>query len=222
MINKKRIRLFCLFLFVIPIIDILIFNGASTFSSATVIMTSLVVFFILSLININRITNSFDEMEKEKIRGEINYRKISDMAVTDIQKEINLIKDIIEKTKPKLGEESEEINKAASGLKNLLKKMDIKTNLSEKGLLIDRGKHEVKADDNKVELTPTEFELLWALMEKKDRVLSREYLLRRIWGYDCEITTRSVDIAIMRLRKKIGDKSKYIKTVTGVGYKFNP
>ncbi len=72
----------------------------------------------------------------------------------------------------------------------------------------------------KLSLTPREFELLAFLARHPGRVLSREELLRKVWGYDYVGETRTVDVHVRRLRAKLGDKGKLIQTVTGAGYKF--
>ncbi|MFW5986082.1 MAG: response regulator [Halanaerobiales bacterium] len=78
--------------------------------------------------------------------------------------------------------------------------------------------HEVKKEGDVLQLTPKEFELLKLLMANINRVLKRELLLEKIWGYDYNGDTRTVDVHIRRLRKKIGED--YITTIRGVGYKF--
>ena len=85
-------------------------------------------------------------------------------------------------------------------------------------------KHEVFKGNEKIDLTLKEFELLKLLLENKGKVLSRNYLLDKIWGYDYYGETRTVDVHIRYLRKKIeGDNSseKYIQTIRGVGYKID-
>ena len=72
----------------------------------------------------------------------------------------------------------------------------------------------------KLVLTPREFDLLAFLARHPGRVLSREELLRKVWGYDYVGETRTVDVHVRRLRAKLGDKGKLIQTVTGSGYKF--
>lgn len=71
-----------------------------------------------------------------------------------------------------------------------------------------------------VELTYSEFELLHFLLSNQGRVLSRDTLLNQLWGYDSAEQTRTVDIHISSIRKKLGEYGKYIKTVRGVGYRF--
>lgn len=83
---------------------------------------------------------------------------------------------------------------------------------------IDISRHEVKFKDKKISLTLKEFELLRYLILNQGRVLSRDLLLEKIWGYEYAGDTRTVDVHIRRLRKK--SSSEYIETVRGVGYKF--
>lgn len=71
-----------------------------------------------------------------------------------------------------------------------------------------------------VRLTRREFELLRYLIRNKNRLMSRDQLLERVWGYDRIIETRSVDVHIGRLRKKLGDAGNQIETVVGLGYRF--
>lgn len=79
----------------------------------------------------------------------------------------------------------------------------------------------VQADGRDVRLTRREFELLRCLVENKNRVLSRDRLLQRVWGYDREIETRSVDVHVGRLRSKLGGAvGAQIETVVGLGYRF--
>ena len=72
-----------------------------------------------------------------------------------------------------------------------------------------------------VELTALEFKLLNELVDKRGRVQSRDQLLSEVWGYNAEVTTRTVDTHIKRLREKIGPMGKYVQTIRGVGYKFS-
>jgi len=90
------------------------------------------------------------------------------------------------------------------------------------GLSIDFAKITVCVHKKTVELTSKEFELLRTLLKAKDRVLSRDYLLDTIWGYDraSEIQTRTVDVHIRTLRKKLKTEAKHIITVKNYGYRF--
>ena len=78
----------------------------------------------------------------------------------------------------------------------------------------------VAVDGNAIRLTRREFELLRFLVENKNRVLSRDRLLERVWGYDRLIETRSVDVHVGRLRGKLGPVGQQIETVVGLGYRF--
>ena len=92
-------------------------------------------------------------------------------------------------------------------------------------LTVNFERHEVLIGDNKIELSLKEFELLQILIKNKGKILNREMLLDKIWGYEYIGETRTVDVHIRYLRKKIeeDDKNpKYIETIRGVGYRFNP
>jgi DNA-binding response OmpR family regulator len=78
----------------------------------------------------------------------------------------------------------------------------------------------VAVDGRPIRLTRREFELLRCLVENKGRVLSRDRLLERVWGYDQPIETRSVDVHVGRLRSKLGPAGEQIETVVGLGYRF--
>jgi two-component system alkaline phosphatase synthesis response regulator PhoP len=84
---------------------------------------------------------------------------------------------------------------------------------------IDTGSRQVWVDDEPVELTPTEFDLLTTLAEHRGMVLSREQLLQQVWGYDFYGEERVVDVHIGHIRQKLGD-DRFIVTVRGVGYRF--
>ncbi len=78
----------------------------------------------------------------------------------------------------------------------------------------------IAVDGEAVRLTRREFELLRFLVENRNRVLSRDRLLERVWGYDRFIETRSVDVHVGRLRAKLGPAGSQIETVVGLGYRF--
>ena len=91
-------------------------------------------------------------------------------------------------------------------------------------LKLDLSKHEVTKGSEKIELTLKEFELLKLLIQNKGKVLSRNYLLDKIWGYEYYGETRTEDVHIRYLSKKIEDEDKsekYIETIRGVGYKID-
>ncbi len=87
-------------------------------------------------------------------------------------------------------------------------------------LLIDRERHYVSFRDKPIRLTATEFKLLFELASKRGRVLTREILLDKVWGYTYEGYARTVDTHIRRLREKLGPMGEYIETLRGVGYRF--
>lgn len=95
-----------------------------------------------------------------------------------------------------------------------------KTILHFPGLEIDIEKHVVLAHGKTITLTAKEFYLLLYLAENKEKVLNRDQLLEKVWGIDMEIETRTVDVHIRRIRKKLREAGKHIKTLRGVGYKF--
>ena len=78
----------------------------------------------------------------------------------------------------------------------------------------------VSVDGGTIRLTRREFELLRYLVQNKNRVVSRDRLLERVWGYDRSVETRSVDVHVGRLRSKLGEASRQIETVIGLGYRF--
>jgi DNA-binding response OmpR family regulator len=86
------------------------------------------------------------------------------------------------------------------------------------GLRIDRARHLVERDGEPVRLTKKEFDLLWLLVKSGARVLTRETILTRLWDYAADVETRTVDVHVRSLRKKLGDD--WIETVVGVGYRF--
>ena len=88
-------------------------------------------------------------------------------------------------------------------------------------LLIDYQNYKVYIENEKIPLTLKEFELLKLLTQNKTKVFSRENILDKIWGYEYYGETRTVDVHIRTLRKKLGSFSQYIKTVHGVGYSFD-
>jgi DNA-binding response OmpR family regulator len=85
-------------------------------------------------------------------------------------------------------------------------------------LRVDRPRHAVVVDGEAVHLTKKEFDLLWLLIKSRARVVSRDTILTRLWDYATDVETRTVDVHIRALRKKLGDDA--IETVVGVGYRF--
>jgi two-component system phosphate regulon response regulator PhoB len=87
-------------------------------------------------------------------------------------------------------------------------------------LRVDRSGHRAWVDDVEVALTALEFRLLATFIERKGRVQTRDALLSDVWGIDADVTTRTVDTHVKRLREKLGAAGKYIETLRGVGYRF--
>ena len=92
--------------------------------------------------------------------------------------------------------------------------------LSLNGIEVDRGAHIVKVDKVAVDLSFKEFELLTFFMENKDVALSRETILNNVWNYDYFGDARTIDTHVKKLRSKLGAKGDMIKTIWGLGYKF--
>jgi DNA-binding response OmpR family regulator len=88
-------------------------------------------------------------------------------------------------------------------------------------LVIDAGRREVRVGGEEVQLAPKEFDLLWELLDHRGLVLTRDQLLERVWGYTFAGDTRTVDVHVRQLRRKLGDASPIV-TVWGVGYKVSP
>jgi len=90
--------------------------------------------------------------------------------------------------------------------------------LSYKEMQLTKSKHKVKVQGEKVELTLKEFKLLEYLLENEDIVLTRDQLLEKVWGYDFNGESRTVDVHVRTLRQKLGGCGEYIRTIRGVGY----
>jgi two-component system alkaline phosphatase synthesis response regulator PhoP len=88
-------------------------------------------------------------------------------------------------------------------------------------LHIDAGRREVHVGEEEIQLAPKEFDLLWELLDHRGLVLTRDQLLERVWGYTFAGDTRTVDVHVRQLRRKLGDASPIV-TVWGVGYKVSP
>ena len=88
------------------------------------------------------------------------------------------------------------------------------------GIAIDKSAHIVKIDGTPVELSYKEFELLTYFIENQGIALSREKILNNVWNYDYFGDARTIDTHVKKLRSKLGDKGEYIKTIWGMGYKF--
>ena len=88
------------------------------------------------------------------------------------------------------------------------------------GIIVDKASHTVTIDGNPVELSFKEFELLTYFIENKGLALSREKILNHVWNYDYFGDARTIDTHVKKLRSKMGDRGDYIKTIWGMGYKF--
>jgi DNA-binding response OmpR family regulator len=88
-------------------------------------------------------------------------------------------------------------------------------------LRVDSGRREVHVGEEEIQLAPKEFDLLWELLDHRGLVLTRDQLLERVWGYTFAGDTRTVDVHVRQLRRKLGDASPIV-TVWGVGYKVAP
>ena len=88
------------------------------------------------------------------------------------------------------------------------------------GIVMDKSAHVVTVDGNVIDLSYKEFELLEYFMQNKGIALSREKILNHVWNYDYFGDARTIDTHVKKLRSKMGEKGEYIKTVWGMGYKF--
>ena len=92
--------------------------------------------------------------------------------------------------------------------------------ISSGGIVVDKAAHTVMSDGSPVDLSFKEFELLTYFMENQGIALSREKILNNVWNYDYFGDARTIDTHVKKLRSKLGDKGEYIKTIWGMGYKF--
>ena len=102
---------------------------------------------------------------------------------------------------------------------NLLTNEDI---ISAGGIELNKSAHQVKIDGKDIELSFKEFELLAYFMENQGIALSREKILNKVWNYDYFGDARTIDTHVKKLRSKLGEKGELIKTIWGMGYKFEP
>ena len=97
----------------------------------------------------------------------------------------------------------------------------VNTEYSFDGLILNYEAHQAHLDGKEISLTALEFRLLKHLIDRKGRVQSRDQLLEDVWGYSSDVTTRTVDTHIKRLREKLGPFGEHILTIRGVGYRFS-
>lgn len=110
-----------------------------------------------------------------------------------------------------------------SRVKALLRRSKSESNTSiykYNGLSLDENKREISLEGQPIELTYKEFELLLYMLKNKCLVLDREAIISKVWGYDFQGETRTVDVHIATLRNKLGPWAKYIHTVRNIGYKI--
>ena len=88
------------------------------------------------------------------------------------------------------------------------------------GIELDKAAHQVQVDGKSIDLSYKEFELLSYFLENQGIALSREKILNNVWNYDYFGDARTIDTHVKKLRSKLGDKGEYIKTIWGMGYKF--
>ncbi len=94
-------------------------------------------------------------------------------------------------------------------------------NLEAGGIVVDKAAHSVTIDGKSIDLSYKEFELLSYFMENKGIALSREKILNHVWNYDYFGDARTIDTHVKKLRSKMGEKGELIKTIWGMGYKFD-
>jgi DNA-binding response OmpR family regulator len=117
------------------------------------------------------------------------------------------------------------INELTARVKAVLKrsytdKVNNKSILQFNGIDLDTVHKRLIINDERIELTKKEYEILFTLLENQGKVFSREDLLMRIWGHDVIVTERTVDVNITRLRTKLGEYGSFLKNKTGYGYFF--
>ena len=136
-----------------------------------------------------------------------------EMGADDYIKKPFSPRELVARVKARLRSEQILNTEDAQGIKPLIRK----------DLVIIPDKYEALVGDKKMDLTPKEFELLRILAANPGKVMTRDMLLEKVWGYEFFGDTRTVDVHIRHLRKKLEDDSsspQYIKTIRGVGYKF--
>ncbi len=96
----------------------------------------------------------------------------------------------------------------------------LSNNLSHKGITINMDEHKVLVDENEVHLSSKEFQLLTILLQNPGKVFTRSQLLNSVWGYDAEVYTRTVDVHISSLRKKLKDRGCVVQSLPKIGYRM--
>lgn len=101
-----------------------------------------------------------------------------------------------------------------------VKNMDGEESIDAGGILVNKTAHMVTIDGKTIDLSVKEFELLTYFIENQKIALSREKILNNVWNYDYFGDARTIDTHVKKLRNKLGEKGNYIKTIWGMGYKF--
>lgn len=158
----------------------------------------------------------------KKLRANSEFKRIPIVMVTAKDSEIDAIKGLD-------GGADDYITKPfsvmifISRVKAVLRRAyesDERRDYTYKTITVDDKKHKVYSNGNEVELTFKEYEILKYLLRNKGIAVTREQLLNKIWGYDSESETRTVDSHILTLRKKLGESGSLIETIRHVGYKL--
>lgn len=158
----------------------------------------------------------------KKLRASSEFKRIPIVMVTAKDSEIDAIKGLD-------GGADDYITKPfsvmifISRVKAVLRRVyesDERRDYTYKTITVDDKKHKVYSNGNEVELTFKEYEILKYLLRNKGIAVTREQLLNKIWGYDSESETRTVDSHILTLRKKLGESGALIETIRHVGYKL--
>ncbi len=158
----------------------------------------------------------------EKLRKSKETSKMLILFVSDKNRELDIVRGLDAGaddylTKP-FG-----IMEFVSRVKALLRRKleDCKTTIEHEHIVVDVEKRNVYVNEKKCDVTFKEFELLYLLVKNKGKVLKRDFLMEEIWGIDFEGESRTVDMHIRTIRKKLGNEGKKIKTVRNVGYRYD-
>ncbi|HHI7104154.1 TPA: response regulator transcription factor ArlR, partial [Staphylococcus aureus] len=113
-----------------------------------------------------------------------------------------------------------DIEELLARIRAILRRQPQKDIIDVNGITIDKNAFKVTVNGAEIELTKTEYDLLYLLAENKNHVMQREQILNHVWGYNSEVETNVVDVYIRYLRNKLKpyDRDKMIETVRGVGY----
>lgn len=118
---------------------------------------------------------------------------------------------------------TEELVARVAGILRRAGKVEERTAVEAGGVKLDRASRKAHIGGKEIALSAKEFDLLWFLVDRKNRVLTRDFLLQHVWGYDSDIdlTTKVIDVTLSHLRTKIGSVADKIVAVRGFGYRFD-